>query len=94
MAVLGATGIYTLDHFRASLAQCLARMARKGIIIVGFVDLVWLAYILMKIKDKYKRTKGIKDKERPHRQRQVKKEKRQSKRNKEVCNCWKHRRRS
>ena len=50
MAVLGATGIYTLDHFRASLAQCLARMAGKGIfsIIVGSVDLVWLAYILMK----------------------------------------------
>ena len=57
MAVLGATGICTLDHLRASLAQYMARLARKGIIIVGFVDLVWLAYILTKIKDKHTKQK-------------------------------------
>jgi hypothetical protein len=34
---------------------------------------------LTKIKDKHTRTKEIKDKERPHRQRQVLKEKRQDK---------------
>jgi hypothetical protein len=31
MAVLGARKIHTLDHFRTSMAQCLARMAGKGI---------------------------------------------------------------
>ena len=47
-----------------------------------------LAYILTKIKDKHTRTKEIKDKERPHRQRQVLKRRKRDKtkqKNKEVC---------
>ena len=90
MAVLGATGICTLDNLRASLAQCLAWMAGKGIIVVGCINLVRLAYILTKIKDKFKRAKEIKDKARPHRQIKVSKEKEQrlSKRTKRCANCW------
>jgi hypothetical protein len=87
MAVLGATGICTLDNLRASLAQCLAWMAGKGIIVVGCINLVWLAYILTKIKDKLKRAKETKDKAGPHRQIKIskRKETKIKQKNKEVC---------
>ena len=49
MAVLGAGKIHTLDHLRSSLAQSMARMARKGIVIIIYsFDVVWLEHIQVK----------------------------------------------
>ena len=45
MAVLGAGKRSIMEQFWSSLAQSVARMARKRIIIVYFLDMVWLALI-------------------------------------------------
>ena len=107
MAVLGATRIYTLDHFRTSLAQCLARMAGKGIfsIIIRSVDLVWLAHILVKDQRQHKKGERIQrqtDKTNTKEQKGQKTKKGRTVKDKffkkkgikRCANCWRHRRRS